>query len=857
VNIRRTFLVLLALSLTLSVILIQGCAKPEEEKPSEQATKPIWPKIGSPVPADPIIENKIADYLSRMSLEQKVGQMMQASIDHITPEEVTQYYIGSVLNGGGMYPNKNRNASVKDWVALANRYWEASMNMPEGVPAIPIIWGTDAVHGHNNVIGATIFPHNSALGATRNPELVKEIGKITAREMVATGLDWNFSPTVAIAKNLRWGRTYESFSEDPGLTANLAASMVVGLQGEPGTIQFLGYDRVIATAKHFIGDGATLRGDDQGDTSVSEDELIRDHAAGYFAALSAGAQTVMASYSSWQGTPMHAHHYLLTEVLKNQMGFDGFVISDWNALGHIKNCTRDSCPTAINAGVDMLMVPARPDWQNTIANTIAQVKAGEIPMQRIDDAVSRILRVKLRTGTPKFHHPGKRSVYRPEEYVSSGYHRSVARDAVRQSLVLIKNNNGLLPLSPSSRVLVTGKSANSVAMQSGGWTITWQGTDTSAKDFPLATTVYQGIKTLTEANGGEAILSEDGQYEKKPDVAVVVFGEEPYAEMRGDIQNLQTLEYSRDDDEALNLLRGFQKQSIPTVSIFVAGRPRLVTKELNQSNAFVMAWLPGSEGMGIADVIFEQGEGQRQYDFVGRLPFAWPSRPCPRKDGVNPDPLFKFGYGLSYEQPAEIPAFDEKYPPYQNGCDLPGELGGVPELVFTGSEMTLHLELKSLEKQNVEQTLTWNGLSANVQRAADNSIEVIDLHWQDAPRINAVLQNGKAQSLVANLAKHHALQFSLNIQQAPSEDVWLKMECGHLCSEPIKVTSALKSLPENTWQAVYLPLDCIAEHRTDLHKIDSPLRIDSSGDFALSIRDIAVGAVVENDGHNLCATKAE
>ena len=842
------------LGLVLSAVLVLACSPAEDtriEGPMARGETPnvYWPTPQSPIGKDPKAEKKIAEILARMSLEQKIGQMMQPSIDHITPEEVTQYYIGSVLNGGGMYPNKDRYASPHDWMALANEFWDAARNMPEGVPAIPLLWGTDAVHGHNNVVGATLFPHNSALGAANNTKLVREIGEAVAREMVATGLDWNFAPTVAIAKSLRWGRAYESFSENPGIAAQLSAAMVIGLQGEPSSERFLANDRVIATAKHFIGDGATERGDDQGSTQLSEQALINEHVTGYLSTISSGVQTVMASYSSWQGVPMHAQKYLLTDVLKNHMGFDGFVISDWNATGHVEGCTRDNCATAINAGVDMLMVPTKPDWPNMIANTLSQVKNGDIAIERIDDAVTRILRVKMRAGLFQELQPSTRTTYSFGDTLSTAAHQEIARQAVRESLVLLKNNNKTLPLAADGHILVTGNAADSVAMQSGGWTISWQGNDTKPEDFPAATSIYQGLLYTTRSAGGSVELSEDGSYRKRPDAAVVVFGEEPYAEMRGDLQNLKTLEYNREYAQALMVLSTLKAEGIPTVSVFVSGRPRLVAKEMNQSDAFVMAWLPGSEGQGIADVLLDGAQG-----FKGKLPFSWPSQPCPNSDGNNPPPLHPLGFGLNYQSDVQTPQLNENYPPFINGCDLPDQPLQVEGYDLSGSDMNLHLELKSLEKVVVNTETSWQGLNAKVSRTGDKNIEQIDLVWAGAPRVNAVLQNGRVQSFVPNLVADQSLAFEVNIRQSANETVWLKMECGHLCSEQIDVTEPLKALTQNEWHPVYVPLSCIADHRTDLHKINSPFRIDSSGNLSLSLRNMRVGKV-KPSAINLCLSQ--
>src|SRR5690606_29432833 len=411
------------------------------------------------------------------------------------------------------------------------------MDDSDGRVAVPIIWGTDAVHGVGNLVGATLFPHNIALGAANNPELIKRIGEITAREIAVTGLDWDFSPTVAVVRDDRWGRTYESYSEDPEVVRAYAGKMVEGLQGEAATEEFLDQYHVIATAKHFLGDGGTVNGIDRGDNKDDEAVLRDIHAAGYMSAIEAGVQTVMASFNSWHGERMHGHQYLLTEVLKNQMGFDGFVVGDWNGHGFIKGASVLDCPQAINAGLDMFMVPD-PEWKTLFKNTVDQIKSGVIPLSRADDAVRRILRVKLRAGLFEKGAPSSRPLAGKDELLGAPEHRAIARQAVRESLVLLKNKNNLLPLSPSLNILVAGDGADNISKQTGGWSITWQGTGNTMAEFPGATTLLMGMTEVVEKAGGKIVHSPDGSFTEKPDVAIVVFGEDPYAEMQGDVQNL-------------------------------------------------------------------------------------------------------------------------------------------------------------------------------------------------------------------------------------------------------------------------------------------------------------------------------
>ncbi|MDG1447061.1 MAG: glycoside hydrolase family 3 N-terminal domain-containing protein, partial [Porticoccaceae bacterium] len=602
-----------------------------------------WPAVNSVVTED--VDAAVAIILAEMTLAEKVGQMVQAEISEVSAAQVRDYNLGSVLNGGGSWPN-GKNSSLADWVNLADSYYQASTDTSDGGVGVPLIWGTDAVHGHNNVIGATIFPHNIGLGAANNPSLMRQIGEATALEVAATGIDWVFAPTLAAVRNDSWGRTYEGYSEDPEIVKAYAGEIVTGLQGDSS--DRFGPGHVIATAKHFIGDGGTQNGVDQGNTVVTEAELRNIHGQGYLTALAAGAQTVMASYNSWNGSKLHGNQYLLTDVLKQQMGFDGFVIGDWNGHGQVPGCGDAECAQAIMAGVDMIMVPFA--WQSFIANTIAQVENGTISLSRIDDAVTRILRVKLRAGFADKVKPSERTHANNSTLIGAAAHRTIARQAVRESLVLLKNSDNILPLAPNASVLVAGSGANNIGQQSGGWTITWQGTGNSNSNFPGATSIYAGIQSAVNAAGGTTSLSANGSFTgTAPDVAIVVFGESPYAEGVGD---LNSLEYQLGNKSDLALLQSLRDQNIPVVSIFLTGRPLWVNAELNASNAFVAAWLPGTEGAGIADVIFKTSAGATHHDFSGKLSFSWPNSAdqlAVNRNDSTYDPLFAYGFGLTYQ----------------------------------------------------------------------------------------------------------------------------------------------------------------------------------------------------------------
>ncbi|RIV82309.1 glycoside hydrolase family 3 protein [Aurantiacibacter xanthus] len=593
---------------------------------------------------------RIADLLSRMSVERKVAQLIQPQINSFTAADMERYRFGSYLNGGNGGPYGDEFAPASEWLRLADEMYDASVKpMTNGEPVIPTMWGTDAVHGHTNIIGATIFPHNIGLGATHDPDVVRRIGAATAVEIEVTGIDWNFSPTVAVAQDDRWGRTYESYSEDPQLVARMGAALIEGLQGDPASGDFLGAGHVIATAKHFFGDGGTENGIDQGDVNGDIEALKAVHAVPYPAAIDAGVEAVMASFNSINGRKMHGNKELLTGLLRGEMGFDGLVVGDWNGHGQIEGCTVSDCPQAILAGLDVYMVPD--DWKPLLENLVAQVNDGTIPMARLDEAVGRVLRAKMRAGLLGDHaaRPSDRPNAGDMRLLGSPEHRAVAREAVAKSQVILKNS-GVLPLKPNARILVAGSGADSVAQAAGGWTLTWQGgRELTSEYFPGATSIYAGIASEAAATGGEARLSADGSFTgEAPDVAVVVFGEEPYAEFSGD---RKTLAFT--DEEGLDILLRLKAQGIPTVAVFLSGRPMWVNRELNAADAFVASWLPGSEGQGVSDVLFGKREA------TGRLSFSWPKDcaggPLAGTDRV----LFPLGYGLSLGERSTLTQLDE------------------------------------------------------------------------------------------------------------------------------------------------------------------------------------------------------
>jgi beta-glucosidase len=600
-----------------------------------------WPRVVGAIAPNAAMESRIKAIVAGMSVAQKVGQMTQPDISAATPDDVHRYYLGGILNGADSQPFGARFATFEQWREATRLYHAAALATDMPVK-IPLIWGTDAVHGHGIVRGASIFPHNIGLGAAHDAELVGEIGAVVGAQVRATGIDWVFAPTLAVVQNYRWGRSYESYSSDPSLVREYAASFVSALQGN-----FAGPANAVATAKHFIGDGGTDRGVDRGVNLSSQQQMIGIHAQGYVGALGAGVQTVMASYNSWNDPQgghdygkMHGARTLLTDVLKDRMGFDGFIVSDWNGIGEVAGCSVDNCARAINSGIDMVMVPEQ--WKSFIANTIKQVNDGEIPLTRIDDAVTRILRVKVRAGL--FDR-------RPDQFYgdeSTLLARPLARRAVRESLVLLKNNGRTLPLAPNKRILVVGRSADSLRNQAGGWSLDWQGTKNTNADFPAGETILAGIREA--AGNANVVYSEDAAAVTPADfdVIIAVVGEGPYAEMKGDIVSPGLLSLSGQHPEDRAVLDRVAGHGKPVVTVLVSGRPLYVNDLINRSDAFVAAWLPGTEGKGIADVLFADAHGVARYDFRGTLPFAWPRSPCQDSFAGSARPLFERGYGLRY-----------------------------------------------------------------------------------------------------------------------------------------------------------------------------------------------------------------
>jgi beta-glucosidase len=549
-----------------------------------------------------------------MTLDEKIGQMTQVERTYLNAEsDIRDYFLGSVLSGGGSAPPINDPTA---WADMHDRYQSFALATRL---KIPLMYGIDAVHGHNNVRGAVIFPHNIGLGSTRDPALVEQVEEITGEEVAATGIRWTFSPCIAVPRDERWGRTYEGFGETPDLASLMAPAAVRGFQ-----------KNILACAKHYLADGGTTGGQDQGNAAISESELRAIHLPGYQAAVASGVGSIMVSFSSWNGVKMHANHYLLTDVLKGELAFTGFLVSDWGAIEQIPGSYSDQVEASINAGLDMIMVPQK--YQEFTSTLRSLVNSGSVPMARIDDAVRRILKQKIRVGL--WERPMADRAKLGD--VGSDAHRAVARAAVRESLVLLKNTNHALPISKSlARIHVSGKSADDIGNQCGGWTISWQG---SSGSTTVGTTILQAIRKAVSSST-TVTSSIDGSGAAGADVAVVVVGETPYAETLGDRSDL-TL-----DSSDLAVIRRVKSTGVPTVVILISGRPMIVGDALTISDAFVAAWLPGTEGQGVADVLFGD------HAPTGKLAHSWPRSmsQIPINAGdASYDPLFVYGFGLTY-----------------------------------------------------------------------------------------------------------------------------------------------------------------------------------------------------------------
>lgn len=804
-----------------------------------------WPKIGSATTSteNRKVEARVSAVLAKMTLEEKIGQLLQPEIMNITPDEVRQYHIGSVLNGGNGRPNKNVYAKASEWLELADQFYNASVDKTGGRTGVPIIWGIDSVHGNNSVFGGTIFPHNIGLGAANDPKLMVEVGRITAIESAAIGTDWTFAPALSVPRDDRWGRTYEGYSESPVVAGVLGAAYTKGLQGDPKEKgDYFKAGSIIATAKHFVADGGTQNGRDQGDAVVSEKELRETHFAPYVPTLKAGAQTVMASYSKWNGVRMHGQGPLMTTMLKDHAGFDGFIIGDFNGHALIPGCTNGSCPEAINAGLDMYMIPV--DWKELYGNLLKQAKDGTIPMSRVDDAVRRILRVKMRAGLFDAPKPSARK-FAGQQYIGTPEHREVARRAARQSMVLLKDNKKLLPFPAGSKVLVTGAAADNVPMLVGGWSMNWQGTGLSNKDFPGSTSVFAGLsKTLAE-NGGKAMLSKDGSFAEKPDYAVVVFGETPYAEYQGDRESV--LYKDADADPDLKLMKKLQAQGIPVVGIFLSGRPLWINPQLNASDAMIAAFLPGTEGgRAAADLLVAGKNGKARHEFTGRLSFSWPKLANQTALNVGApgyDPLFAYGYGLSLAKRTPVAALSE-------------DPGISSDLIAAAGNSAFFKDGRALAPWRIylgdsaEGRLKTEGDRYVTSRTGAIQFESADRNRQEDTKIARWTGTGPASMFVLGysvvdfaprLEKDEAVVLSMALLDKPSSKV--EAAFGTFAkNSAVDVSSLFGQATVGQWEEFSIPLKCFAKGQAAFGKVDMPLLLKTDGKLAIQIANISIGA---------------
>ncbi len=794
--------------------------------PAEASAHPaLWPAAHSPAAiTDPATEARISALIARMTLEQKVGQLIQADISAISPEDLVRYPLGSVLAGGNSGPYGNERSTAADWDRLVRAFRAVSLRPAANGVTIPIIFGVDAVHGHNNIPGAAIYPHNIGLGAAHDPALVRRIGAGTAAEIAGSGIEWTFAPTLAVPQDPRWGRTYEGYSSDPALVAAYGRAMVEGLQGNLRSGTPIGSAHVAATAKHFLADGGTNDGKDQGDAVVSEHDLIAIHAQGYPAAIDAGALTVMASFSSWNGVKNHGNPTLLTDVLKRRMGFDGFVVGDWNGHAQVDGCSNTDCPRAIMAGLDMFMAPD--SWKGLFDNTLIRARSGEITPARLEDAVRRILRVKMKLGLFDDGIGGRRDY----GAIGAPEHLALAREAVSKSLVLLKNQGTALPVKPGAHVLVTGPGADDMAMQAGGWTISWQGTDVTKADFPKGETIWQGIRQAVVAAGGTAILSPGGDFTDRPDVAIVVYGEPPYAEFQGDVP---TLDYQPSGARDLALLQRLKAQGIKVVSLFLSGRPMFTSPEINASDAFVAAWLPGTQGGGVADVLIADKAGRTPRGFTGTLPFAWPAT------AVSPiaNPLFTRGYGLNYQSRATVPPLSE-----DPGIDMARALNLDNFFVAGRAQAPWSLSVADAGGKR--------SVSGTAARSPDGAVTLgpVDIRAQeDARRIRftgagEIAIEGPPADLSARLASGDALVIEGRVDARGPGYARLFLGDRGVAFAPLLNAAAPGMVTR--WR---IPLRCFADANGGLAAIGNAMRIEAEAGLSLTLLSAALAPSANGD----------
>ncbi|MFE9765033.1 glycoside hydrolase family 3 N-terminal domain-containing protein [Streptomyces sp. NPDC005808] len=801
-----------------------------------------------------------------MTVEEKIGQMIQPDLVELTADDVRTYHLGSALNGAGRWPGGDRRAGAQSWADTVGAFWEAAQEGYRDRPfTIPFMWASDAVHGHNNVHGATVFPHNIGLGAAADPDLIRRIGAATAREIAATGMDWTFAPTVATPRDLRWGRCYEGYSEDPEIVHVYARAMVEGLQGDAEGLRT--DSRVISCVKHWVGDGGTFGGEDRGIARCDEDLLRNIHAMGFFSGIEAGSQSVMVSYSGWESDDRiekraHGSRYLITDVLKGALGFDGIVVGDWDAHPYVEGCTQGDAGNVIKAGVDVLMISTREKWQEIYRTALERVNSGDIPMSRIDDAVARVLRVKMRAGLWDKPRPQDRSLAGRDEVLGAPEHRELARESVRKSLVLLKHENDVLPLARTVKVLVTGSAADAIGKQTGGFTVTWQGDDVDLGDFPGGATLAGAISSVV---GADHCTVDPGLEHADPsehDVVVVAMGEDAYAEMLGTVSPWHTIGYS--DMKAsyardLDILRRLRSSGATVVTVLFSGRPLYVTEEINLSDAFVAAWLPGPDARGITDLLFLAADGGRTYDFQGRLSFSWPrgrrSTAANRVPRHIPDykvppgeqepvgrhaPLFPYGYGLTLHGPGgavpsplpldedddvpQAPLFTADVLPVGPGdAAYPFEVSAArngPQPISSESRhetVFVATEPVSLPDGTTGLSLTFKGIRTFVYAQAGG---------------------GRPVDLRDLVARGGELSFDVRVVEPPTEKFHLT--CHNDCPRQpaLDISDRLHALPVGKWTRVAVPLAELERAGVDFAHVDVPFLMWTEGKARLDIGGI-------------------
>lgn len=845
-----------------------------------------WPRLRSAVPPDARLEARVDELLGQLTPEEKIGQLIQPELAELTEDDVREFRIGSALNGAGIWPGGKRHAGVGDWVATVDAFWQAGEDAFRGRPfRIPFMWATDAVHGHNNVFGATVFPHNIGLGAAGDPELIRRIGRATAREVAATGMDWIYAPTVTSPRDRRWGRYYEGYGEDPRLVRAYGRAMVEGLQGDVASLRT--DHRVLATLKHWVADGGTADGADRGVARCSEQVLRDIHAQGFLAGIEAGAQSVMVSFSSWEhpanydhtpgGNPpynhkVHGSRYLITDVLKDALGFDGIVISDWDAHAEVARCAAGDAGYAINAGLDVLMIAGRTAWQTAYRTTLRQVAEGVIPLARIDDAVRRVLRVKMRAGLWDKPRPRERTLTAAggAGTVGAPEHRELAREAARASLVLLRNTPGLLPLPRTSRVLVTGSGADDLRKQCGGWTLTWQGDDLTREDLPGGTTVADAVRAVV---GRERCTVDPGLERADAaahDVAVVVIGEDSYAEMRGTLKPWRPLAYAELKGAYaadLALLGRLRAAGVRTVTVFLSGRPLYCTEEINLSDAFVAAWLPGPHGEAITDVLFAGEDGAIAHDFRGRLPSSWPrTRDASAVNAVPPHlpdyripaeetppagrftPLFPVGHGLSLRHPVPdagpLPpdtVRDTTAPPPASG-PLP-VFGGGGRGGGGGGAAGYRMRLgghNTWSREDLSPTAPFDGLIVRAEPvAASGGGAGLRLRFHGFPAfVYAEAVDGRPSDLRGYAHAGGLVRFETRVREAFTAPVYLACHDDYPAQPGLDLSARLPGPGGAGWAVLSVPLAELAEAGMDLRHVDVPFMLYTEGRGEMDLGEV-------------------